>query len=418
MTNSIPKESGVDNSISLMREGYMFITNRCHSFNSNIFKTRILGKKTICMVGKDTAEIFYDTEKFKRKGVAPNRAIQTLFGKKAVQTLDGPSHHHRKEMLMSVMTKEKLTTLTDIASKHWELAVNKWQQMKKVILYEEVQEVLCRIACEWAGVPVEEDHIKQLSKDLGSLFESAGATGPKHWSGRNARNRIEKWLQELVSKIRDGEMESAEDTALHEFTWYRDLEDNLLEPEIVAVEVINILRPIVAISVYISFIAHALFHFPDEKEKVKAGNEDDAKMFVQEVRRFYPFFPFAMAEVKQDFIWNDYPFEKGTFTLLDLYGTNHDSAIWDKPNEFRPERFLNWEENPYNFIPQGGGHYMLGHRCAGEWVTIEIMKVSLKYLANKINYDVPDQDLSFSLVSMPSIPKSKVIIENVQTVGS
>ena len=57
---------------------------------------------------------------------------------------------------------------------------------------------------------------------------------------------------------------------------------------------------------------------------------------------------------------------------------------------------------------------LMGHRCAGEWVTIEVMKVSLDFLANRMDYEVPDQDLSFSMVSIPSIPHSKVVIKNVK----
>jgi fatty-acid peroxygenase len=83
-TNQIPREEGIDHSLSLVREGYMFILNRLRSFNSNVFETRLLGKKAICMEGKEAAEIFYDTEKFKRKDAAPNRGIQTLFGKNGV----------------------------------------------------------------------------------------------------------------------------------------------------------------------------------------------------------------------------------------------------------------------------------------------------------------------------------------------
>lgn len=55
----------------------------------------------------------------------------------------------------------------------------------------------------------------------------------------------------------------------------------------------------------------------------------------------------------------------------------------------------------------------MGHRCAGEWVTIEVMKISLDYLVNRIDYEVPDQNLSFSMVNMPSIPHSKVVSKNV-----
>lgn len=414
MTNSVPKEEGLDHSLSLLREGYLYILNRRQSFQSDIFETRLLGKKAICMGGKEAAAIFYDNSKFKREGVAPNRVAETLFGKKGVQTLDGDAHKHRKQMFMSVMSRERLQILNEIHAKQWEHALDKWQQMEEIELYDETLEIMCRTACEWAGVPVEEEEIKKLAHDLRAMFESATAVGPSHWAGRHARNRVEKWTGELIEEVRDGNLSPEEGTALHKFSWHRDLEGNLLETKVAAVEVINILRPIVAISVYINFSALAVHHYPEEREKLKSGDGKLAQMFVQEVRRFYPFFPFAAAEVKEAFTWNDYTFEEGTLTLLDLYGTNHDPAIWENPDVFQPSRFENWDDSPFSFIPQGGGDHYLGHRCAGEWVTIEVMKVSLDFLVNRMTYDVPEQDLSYSKVSIPSLPNSKVIIRNAQ----
>lgn len=416
MTNAkrIPREEGWDHSLSLMREGYLYILNRRRGLNSDMFETRLLGKKAICMGGKETAELFYDTDKFKRKNAAPNRTVQTLFGKNGVQTLDGESHKHRKDMFMSIMSHDNLEKLAVLTNKQWELAVHKWGKMDKVILYEEAQEIMCRTACEWVGVPLEEDEVKWLSTKLGAMFESAGTIGPNHWLGRNARNSVEKWMGELIDQVRKGEVNPSENTALHRFSWYRDLEGNLLDIETAAVEVINIIRPIVAIAIFINFIILALHHYPEEREKLLSGDVNYAHMFVQEVRRYYPFFPFTIALVKKDFIWNGYEFEKGTLALLDLYGTNHDPTIWENPDVFNPDRFQDWKGSPFGFIPQGGGDYFMGHRCAGEWVTIEVMKMSLDFLVNRMDYEVPEQDLSFSMVSMPSIPRSKVMITNVQ----
>ncbi|CUX31589.1 Fatty-acid peroxygenase [Clostridium sp. C105KSO13] len=45
-TRQIPKEEGIDHSLGLMREGYMYILNRRRSFNSDVFETRLLGKWT------------------------------------------------------------------------------------------------------------------------------------------------------------------------------------------------------------------------------------------------------------------------------------------------------------------------------------------------------------------------------------
>ncbi len=413
-TRKIPREEGIDHSLSLVREGYMYILNKRRSFNSDIFETRLLGKKAICMGGKEAAELFYDPEKFKRKDAAPNRVQQTLLGKNGVQALDGQAHKHRKEMFMSIMSPAELSRLTDITKKQWTSAASKWEAADKVILYEETKEILFRTACEWAGVPVQESEIKNLANYFASMFESAGAIGPKHWMGRNARNNAEKWMKELIEKVRQGTVTPPENTALYRFAWHRELDGNLLDIEIATVEVINILRPIVAIAIFINFIALAVHHYPKEREKLQIGDEKYAEMFIQEVRRFYPFFPFLQALVKKDFIWNGYQFEKGTLTLLDLYGTNHDPKIWDNPDVFNPARFSNWQESPFEFIPQGGGDYLGGHRCAGEWVTIEIMKVSLNFLVNEITYEFPDQDHSYNMVNIPSIPRSKIVIKNVK----
>ncbi|API92524.1 MULTISPECIES: cytochrome P450 [unclassified Virgibacillus] len=413
-TGRMPQEEGIDQSLSLMREGYMYILNRCRSFNSNIFATRLLGKKVICISGKEAAEIFYDSERFKRKDAAPNRSIQTLFGKNGVQALDGWAHKRRKEMFMSIMSTEELKRLTNILKKHWEIAINKWQGMDKVIFYEETKKILCRTACEWAGVPVQESEIKSLTSNLGAMIESAGTVGPNHWLGRNARNNVERWVQGLIEKVRHGTLNPSENTALHQFSWHRELNGELLDTEIAAVEVINILRPVVAIAIYINFIVVAVNNYPKVKMKLQASDKKYVEMFIQEVRRFYPFFPFVIAKVKTDFTWNGYRFEEGTLTLLDLYGTNHDPKTWDNPDVFEPARFSDWKGSPFGFIPQGGGDYFWGHRCAGEWVTIEVMKVSVDCLVNHMDYEVPAQDLSYSMVSMPSIPRSKIIIKNVK----
>lgn len=412
--NEVPHEDGIDHTLSFLREGYLYIPNRRLSFHSDIFETRLLGKKAICMGGKQAAEVFYDTEKFKRMGATPKRVVQSFFGNNSVQTLDGDAHKHRKDMLMSIMSDDSLQKLTDIANAQWENALDQWGQMDKVILYEEVKELMCRIACQWAGVPLQEEEVKSRTKDLAALFESAAAVGPAYWAGRNARNRVDQWIGELIDGVRSGEVNAPENTAFHIFSWHRDLDGKLLDTETAAVEIVNILRPIVAIAIFINFLALALHHHPQEREKLQPAEEKQTLMFIQETRRFYPFFPLIVALVKEDFSWGSYAFKKGTLTLLDLYGTNHDPNMWGNPDVFHPERFADWEGSPFGFIPQGGGDYWLGHRCAGEWVTLEMMKVSVDYLAKRMDYEVPDQDLSFSRVSIPSIPHSKVVIKNVK----
>ncbi|MFD1706310.1 cytochrome P450 [Siminovitchia sediminis] len=407
-SQDVPREEGLDHSVSLMREGYMYILNRRKSFQSNVFETRLLGQKAICMGGKNAAELFYDQEKFKRKGAAPKRVQETLFGKQGVQTLDDNQHLNRKEMFMSLMSEENTKKFIDIHRTDWKKAVEEWTGKDEIVFYEEAKKILCQTACKWAGVPLPDEELEKRTNELASLFETPALIGPEHWKGRHNRNILEAWMKELVEKVREGEWSPDPQTALYTMSWHKDVEGERLDPHTAAVEILNILRPITAIAIYMCFTVLALEQFPEEKGKLASEPTGQyLQWFVQEIRRFYPFFPFVTARVKKDFTWSNYDFEKDTLTLLDVYGTNHDPELWDNPELFHPERFK-VEENSqkYQLIPQGGGSYVEGHRCPGEGITIEAMKVCADFLLNKITYQMPEQDLSYSLVSMPSKPKS------------
>lgn len=410
----MPKLEGKDHTASVMREGYQFLPNRRKGLQSDVFETHLLGEKVITLSGEEAAELFYDTDKFVRKGAAPKRIQRTLLGEKGVQTLDGDAHRHRKKAFMSLMGPDKIRQLKEMAAGQWEWRLHDWEQKEEVNLYKEVQELLMSLACQWAGVPLKETEVKDKTEMIVELFESPATLGFAHWKGKKARDEMEDWIGGLIKSVRKGDLIPYEGTAMHVFSNHRDEKGKLLSEKVAAVEVLNIIRPIVAISIYVAFSGHALIQHPEEAKKLSSGKEKDLQDFVQEVRRVYPFFPFNAARVKVDFEWNGYAFKKGTLTILDFYGTNHDSKLWNNPDVFDPSRFAEEPITPYNLIPQGGGDYIENHRCAGEWVTLEVMKASVDYLANRMTFDVPEQDLSYSLVNIPSIPKSEVILKNVK----
>jgi fatty-acid peroxygenase len=416
-TKPIPRDKGMDNTLALMTEGYLFIPNRTRKLETDIFRTRLLGQTTICMAGKDAARIFYDESKFRRRGAVPKRIQKSLMGEKAIQTMDDEAHKHRKGLFMSLMTPQRLQMLNLYVREEWCAAAKRWSAMDSVLFFKEVEELMVRVACRWAGVPLREQEVEMRARDMGALIDSFGGAGPRHWQGRQARRRSEDWIEKMVKAVRKGKWKAPDGTALQAMSWYKQPNGKRMTNRMAAIEVINILRPIVAIGRYITFGAVALHEHPETREKLAANRGDYSQWFVQEVRRYYPFGPFTGARVRRNFVFRKHQFKKGTLVFLDLYGTNHHPDLWKDPEEFRPERFRDWKESPFSFIPQGGGEYNLGHRCAGEWVTIEAMKTSLEFLVRKMEYDVPEQDLSYSMARMPTIPKSRFIIRNVRLKG-
>ncbi|MDF2699058.1 MAG: cytochrome [Haloplasmataceae bacterium] len=414
MSGNIPKNISLDSSLSLLREGYLFIQNRCQRLKTDIFETRLLGEHVICMYGEEAAKVFYDNNHFKRNGAAPKRILKSLFGEKGVQTLDQSEHKHRKEMFMSLMTSDRLSILNELTNEEWKVKSRDFENKNTVVLFDETQEIMCKVALRWAGVPFDDFEIKSLANDFGMMIDAFGAVGVRHYKGRIARVKTELWMKNIIEQVRNHKLKQANETALYVIANHRDLNGNLLDLQVAAVELMNIIRPIVAIATYITFGALAIHEQPDCLKKVQENQNNYLEMFVEEIRRYYPFAPFVGARVSEGFTWNNYNFKKGTLVLLDIYGTNHDHRLWEKVDEFWPERFVNWSGNRYAFIPQGGGEYLEGHRCAGEMVTIEIMKSSLDFIVNHLVYEVPNQDLSYSMSRIPTLPKSRFIINNVK----
>lgn len=414
-TNSIvPSEKGLDKTISLLKEGYLFINNRMDKFNSDIFTVRLLGQDVICIRGEEAVKIFNDSEKFQRNGAAPNRIQQTLFGKNAVQTMDDEKHLHRKLLFMSLLTPEHQQKLANLTTVYLEEAIKQWEQRDQIVLFDEIKNILCKVACQWAGVPLAEEEISERADDFIAMVYAFGTLGPEHWKGRIARNRAERWIKQVIEVVREGKLETEQGTALHEMAFYKKIDGARLDPEMAAIELINVLRPIVAIATFITFSALAFHEYKEEREKLRTADDRHLDMFVHEVRRYYPFGPFLGARVRTNFMWKNQEFKEGTLVLLDIYGTNHDARLWENPNQFNPSRFENWQGGLYDFIPHGGGDPAKGHRCPGEGVTVELMKVVLRTLATKMDYNVPNQDLHYDLSEMPTLPKSGFIMSNIK----
>jgi fatty-acid peroxygenase len=409
----IPQEKTLDNSLKLMEEGYFFIKNRVVRYGADLFETRLLGQPVICISGEEAVRLFYDTDRFQRKGAVPKRIQKTLFGVNAIQNMDGVDHLHRKQMFMSLMTLAEQQKLAELVTEAWENQIQKWENGQSITLFDEANDLLCRVACYWAGVPLKEEEVKMRADDFSAMVDAFGAVGPRHWRGRQARRRTETWIRGVLEDVRNGKLTAAEGSALRTMAFFKERDGKELDLQMATIELINVIRPIVAIATFITFSALALHEHPECIINLQSGDPDYLDWFTQEVRRFYPFGPFLGAKVKKDFVWKGAEFKKDLLVLLDVYGTNNDPRIWKNPREFCPERFRDWEGNLYKLIPQGGGDPSKGHRCPGEGITIAIMRASLDFLVNKITFNVPEQDLTFSYSRMPTLPESRFIMSDI-----
>ncbi len=410
----IPTDTSPEGTLGLLADGYEFISKRCRRLGSDAFRTRLLLHPTLCMRGHEAAKLFYDTRRFARAAAAPARLRGTLTGSGGVQGLDGAAHDARKAMFLTLMSDGEMARLADLTRAELRRAARGWEERDRVVLFDALMRVLCRAVCEWAGVPLAEDELGTRTAQMAAMIDAPGGIGPRVVRGRIARIRAEAWIERLVEQVRTHELEPREAGALAHIARHRDIDGEPLSPHDAAVEILNVLRPTVAVARFLVFAALALHHHPEHVEELRSSGDGAVWRFAQEVRRYYPFFPFAVARSATAFSWRGARIEKGERALLDLYGTDHDERLWEEPYAFRPERFARRSPDAFDLIPQGGGDTLKNHRCAGERPTLMLLQVALEELTRALSYDVPEQDLNVDLARIPAIPRSRFVIADVR----
>lgn len=397
-------------------EGYLLLSELRKEANAPVVKARLLNKEVIAIYGKEAAKKFYDPRNFKREGAMPKIVLKTLFGENGVQTLDGQAHEHRKTIFMDLMTPKRMEEYHRILDKSLTQKLDR--QQGQFELFDLAKDVLFRSICEWAGIDLSQltkKEVDQLAEYQISMISSAVTNPATHIKGIDNRKKSEKWAQSLIENARINPVAGKEDVALYAFAKATDDHGELLPIDVAAVELLNVIRPTVALTVWIALMGHALFSRPDIYQRLHAEFDQLQDSFIQEMRRYYPFFPMLPAFAIQDVEVDGYLIPKDSWVVLDLYGTNHDDRMIETPEVFRISRYLGKEKHisydeEYEMIAQGGGEFKTMHRCAGEWITLHTLRVFSDQLVNKYQFSIPEQDWSIPMNQFPTYPKSKALL--------
>ncbi|MEU1053199.1 cytochrome P450 [Streptomyces sp. NPDC005876] len=404
----------IDRSLPLLAEGYAWLPNRMRDSAGPVLATRLLGRPALAVRGPDAVRFFYDETRVRRHGALPEPVRGTLFGHGAVHTLDGDAHRARKEYFLPLLDPHSVAGVTEHVTAAWDEAVRSWGERSRVVLFEEAGVALARGVSRWAGLPdAGAEETRRTAGDLLAMVDGFAAAGPRHWRARRARGRQEDRLARLVEEVRAGTATAPDGSMLDRVVRHRDLTGELLDAKTAAVELLNVIRPTTAVTWFVVFSAHALHRWPDHRGRLRSGDAAFATAWAHEVRRFYPFAPFLGGRAVRDLTWHGETLPAGGIVLLDVYGQNHDEALWGDPYAFRPERFLDRAVRADDLIPQGGGDPRTGHRCPGERVTVGLLEALAVRLA-RLEYTLPGQDLSIPLRRIPTRPRSGVVLTGVR----
>ncbi|XP_053970473.1 methyl farnesoate epoxidase-like isoform X1 [Hylaeus volcanicus] len=115
--------------------------------------------------------------------------------------------------------------------------------------------------------------------------------------------------------------------------------------------------------------------------------------FLAEVQRFLILAPLGVPhKTMEDVTLNEYRIPKDTIVLLDFHSVHNDEAYWDRPHEFRPQRFLD-ESGRFSqknaSMPFGLGK----RRCPGEMLARSSLFLFFAYVIHYFDIEIsPDHD--------------------------
>ncbi|NAZ84369.1 cytochrome P450 [Kineococcus sp. R8] len=398
----------MDPSIDLVRQGYPWAARvRDGRLAAPL---RFLGRRSAVVGGPEGVRRFYD-DRLRRRGAFPPPVKLVLFGAGAVHGLDDAEHHHRKALFVRALSPAAVRQLGERAEREWALATRDWTAGRPhdVVLFDEAVQVLTRAVTGWAGVPCGPAELSRRARQLATVVDGFGRPGPAWVRAALARAQLDRWAAGVVRGTRRGDVHPPAGSVLQLTADATDLRGRPLPDRVAAVELLNVLRPTVAVAWFVAAAGRALAEHPGWRERIADGDAGALAAFCHEVRRVHPFVPVlaARARTAQDVEGVRVP--RGGFVVLDVHGTTHDPRHWPDPDRFDPGRFLDATPDPDTLVPQGGGDVATGHRCPGEGVTLTVLAVAVRALA-RLPFSLPPQDLGCDDSVMPTRPRSGVVI--------
>jgi len=113
---------------------------------------------------------------------------------------------------------------------------------------------------------------------------------------------------------------------------------------------------------------------------------------VKETLRLYPAGPLLLPHMAAaPCTVGGYYVPAGTELLLNAWGIHRDPAVWERPLEFEPERFLNSSSpdlngHDFKYIPFGYGR----RACPGMWVALRMLLLTVGRLLQSFDWSIPD----------------------------
>jgi cytochrome P450 len=393
----------------------------CVQRYGDIFTIRLGKLKPIVFVSNPQAiqEIFTaQSEQFEvGRG---NGILQPLLGEQSLIMVDGDRHQRQRRLLIPPFHGDRMRAYGQLICDITEQVISQWELGEPFPVRPSIQQISLRVILNAVFGLDEGQRYQQLQQLLCSWLELTGSRWNSSllffrslqrdlgaWSpwGRFVRQQqqIDQLLYAEIRERRE-QPDSSRADILSLLMSAHDEDGKPLTDAELHDELLTLL--FAGHETTASALTWALYwihHLPEVHERLlkeldTVGDADISAVarlpyltaVCSETLRIYPVSLLTFARiVKSPLQLMGYQFEPGTWLAPCIYLTHQREDLYPEPKRFKPERFLERQFSPYEYLPFGGG----SRRCIGMAFALLEMKLVLATVLSRYNLAIAGNHL-------------------------
>ncbi|MEH1831048.1 MAG: cytochrome P450 [Nostoc sp.] len=347
-----------------------------------------------------------------------NLVFESLLGKRSVITISGAAHQRQRQLLLPPFHGERMRSYSQIISDITEKVISQYQIGQPFNIRSAAQAITLRVIMQAVFGLDEGPRAKKLQHFLAEMLEKGSSVlsvallyfpalqrdfGPINFWGRQMRRQQEadKLIYEEIRERREQPDPSRTDI-LSLLMAARDEAGQPMTDEELRDELMTLL--IAGHETTATALAWAFYwihKIPSVRQKLLqeldslSDNPDPSTIFklpylnavCSETLRIYPVAMLTFPRVvRTPLSLGSYELEPDTGVIGSIYLTHRREDLYPEPKKFKPERFLERQFSPYEYLPFGGG----ARRCIGLAFAQLEMKLALAKILSSLELELVD----------------------------
>lgn len=346
-----------------------------------------------------------------------NILAKPILGENSMILLNGKRHRQRRQLVMPPFHGDRMKAYGELICSITREVIDEWQLNQTFSARDAMQKITMRVILQAVFGLHQGDRYRQLEQVLAQRLNTittpltsilvffpqlAIDLGPQSIGGK-IRRTVEQIDRLLYAEIRErrASLDPAQTDVLSLLLSAKDENGQGLTDEELHDELITLL--IAGHETTATAIAWALYwihKLPEVRLKLMKELEpwqhNDFTSITRlpyltavcnETLRIYPVALVTLPRrVEKPMQLMGYDLEVGTLLMGCIYLVHHREELYPKSKEFRPERFLERQFSPYEFLPFGGGI----RRCVGVALAMYEMKLILKTIMSSCELELAE----------------------------